>query len=123
MLALTSESEVYSWGFGEGGQLGHGNEAGLDKPQVISAFRNIEIANIAAGELISGAVDNHGQLWLWGAGIYGRLGLGNEENVNVPKMNTDQDLQNEKIVTVALGFYHTICASGSYSKFNFKNSE
>jgi len=114
MMALTNEKNVYSWGSGEGGQLGHGNEAGLDKPQLIASLRNLDIIFIAAGDSISGAIDLNGQLWLWGMGNFGRLGLGTEENINMPKPINDASLEKEKMFFVALGFYHTICATGKY---------
>ncbi len=113
MMALSSDKLVFSWGAGEGGQLGHGTEAGLDKPQVIKALRNLNIIFIAAGEFNSGAVDSDGMLWLWGQGGYGRLGLGTEENFNIPKKIDDSVLEKEKIFFVTLGFYHTICATGN----------
>lgn len=31
-LALTTNGNVYSWGNGEGGRLGHGNFIGTDRP-------------------------------------------------------------------------------------------
>lgn len=37
-LCLSSESEVFSWGEGEDGKLGHGNRDSYDRPKLIEAL-------------------------------------------------------------------------------------
>lgn len=37
-LCLSSDSEVFSWGEGEDGKLGHGNRDSYDRPKLIEAL-------------------------------------------------------------------------------------
>jgi E3 ubiquitin-protein ligase HERC2 len=115
MMCLTSERNVFSWGSGENGILGHGNEFGLDKPMLIKELKNEEIIFIIAGEFNSAAVDAQGQLYTWGRGKYGMLGLGSEENVNIPKLVIDKNLDNVKVFYISLGIYHTLCLTSNYT--------
>ena len=49
-LAVTETGDVFSWGIGERGQLGHGDLENHKTPQPISSLQGIEIGSIAAGE-------------------------------------------------------------------------
>ena len=64
-LALSVEGEVYSWGDGDFGALGHGDEDERDVPTRIESLSRIE--RIAAGPgWKSAAVDVAGRLFTWG---------------------------------------------------------
>ncbi|CAJ0759496.1 16768_t:CDS:2 [Entrophospora sp. SA101] len=52
-LALTKQGEVYSWGDGRYGQLGHGDFRSLNKPKVIEFFQGLKVTQIACGGLHS----------------------------------------------------------------------
>ena len=119
MMALTSERRVYSWGSGDYGVLGHGNDTGINKPQLIKELVTHEIIFITCGEFNSGAITSAGRLYLWGNGKFGRLGnilynlgLSSEESENIPKPLLDSSLIKEKIFYVSIGFYHTLCCTG-----------
>lgn len=71
-LSLTNnpqESEdVYSWGQGTNGRLGHGNEVSHLTPKVLEAMLGRDIRAIACGPTHSAAINASGQLFTWGAG-------------------------------------------------------
>jgi E3 ubiquitin-protein ligase HERC2 len=48
-LALSNEGEVFSWGCGEGGRLGHGDATSKDLPTLITALSGQIIVNISCG--------------------------------------------------------------------------
>lgn len=48
-LALTTEGTVYSWGNGEGGRLGHGDNNYQEYPTLIEALLGHTIVRIACG--------------------------------------------------------------------------
>lgn len=48
-LALTIDGEVYSWGSGDGGCLGHGDRSPHDEPTRIQSLAGIIITNISCG--------------------------------------------------------------------------
>lgn len=55
-MALTTNGQVFSWGFGEDGQLGHGDTDDYATPILISQFKSITIDQIACGHSHSAAV-------------------------------------------------------------------
>ncbi|KAJ6991671.1 Regulator of chromosome condensation [Populus alba x Populus x berolinensis] len=54
-----SRMEVYSWGWGDFGRLGHGNSSDLFTPQPIKALHSLKIRQIACGDSHCLSV-NHG---------------------------------------------------------------
>lgn len=55
-LALSSDSEVFSWGEGEDGKLGHNNRDSYDRPKLIESLSGMGIVDIACGSAHSAAV-------------------------------------------------------------------
>lgn len=55
-LALSSDSEVFSWGEGEDGKLGHNNRDSYDRPKLIESLSGLGIVDIACGSAHSAAV-------------------------------------------------------------------
>lgn len=66
-LALTEEGQVYSWGDGDYGKLGHGNCATHKQPERIGGpFQGKIVKYINAGYRHSAAITDDGCLWTWG---------------------------------------------------------
>lgn len=74
-LALTTNGEVYSWGWGVLGQLGLGHKKTVLLPTKIDSF-STPVRAISAGGIHSCAIDIHNRCYSWGASQYGQLGLG-----------------------------------------------
>ncbi|KAH8340486.1 hypothetical protein KR067_012484, partial [Drosophila pandora] len=85
-LALTTEGEVYAWGEGEDGKLGHGNRVSYDRPKLVEHLHGMSVADIACGSAHSAAITASGQVLTWGKGRYGRLGHGDSEDQLRPKL-------------------------------------
>ena len=83
---MSVDGEVYSWGEGDDGKLGHGNKTSCDRPRVIEALRGKDITFIACGGAHSAAITATGELYAWGKGRYGRLGHGDSEDQTRPKL-------------------------------------
>ena len=88
-LALTENGKVFSWGAATGGQLGQDEKFLIKNPKVkkncfiskpsiiLSLFdNNIFINKISCGEAHSVALTNNGNVYSWGFGSNGQLGLG-----------------------------------------------
>ena len=77
MVALSEDGEVFSWGGGQGGQLGLGSYDGTMLPKKISfPGKEPEVVCISAGDSHTTAVTKDGKLFTWGMGGRGRLGHG-----------------------------------------------
>ncbi|KAJ8297784.1 hypothetical protein KUTeg_024315 [Tegillarca granosa] len=100
-LALSAEGEVYSWGEGEDGKLGHGNRSPCDRPRVIESLRGKEVVDIAAGGAHSACITSSGELYTWGKGRYGRLGHGDSEDQPRPKLV--EAMKGQRVTDVACG--------------------
>ncbi|CAH1964040.1 unnamed protein product [Acanthoscelides obtectus] len=100
-LALSSDSDVYSWGEGDDGKLGHGNRQSYETPKLIEALQGYEIVDIACGGAHSAAITASGDLYTWGKGRYGRLGHGDSEDQLKPKLV--EALLGYKVIDVACG--------------------
>ncbi|KAK9747383.1 Regulator of chromosome condensation (RCC1) repeat [Popillia japonica] len=85
-LALTKDSEVYSWGNGDNGRLGHGDNISKDDPTLIEALKDKDIIDVECGGTYSAAISANGALYTWGRGNYGRLGHGTSEDCSTPTM-------------------------------------
>ena len=100
-LCLSDIGEVWTWGQGEGGRLGHGDQTASDRPRLVMALLGRRVTSVAAGASYSAAVTAEGELWTWGRGHYGRLGQGNAEDCPAPGLVAA--LLGQRVVDVALG--------------------
>ena len=70
-MALAASGQLYSWGMGMDGRLGHGDIAHRDGPTLVAGLEDAGVAllSIAAGTSHSLAADAEGTLWTWGCGL------------------------------------------------------
>ena len=67
-LAVDNNGKVWSWGKGENGKLGHGDDADRHKPEMLQGFAGVDIVKVACGESHSLALDKDGRCYAWGWG-------------------------------------------------------
>ncbi|RDX74543.1 Ultraviolet-B receptor UVR8, partial [Mucuna pruriens] len=109
-LAVTMDNQVLSWGRNQNGELGLGTTEDSLLPQKIQKFEGIRIKMVAAGAEHSVAITGDGNLYGWGWGRYGNLGLGDRNDRLLPEKVT---VNGDKIAMVACGWRHTICVSSN----------
>ncbi|KAI4336459.1 hypothetical protein L6164_014983 [Bauhinia variegata] len=116
-LAVTMEGEVQSWGRNQNGQLGLGTTEDSLVPQKIQTFEGVAIKMVAAGAEHSAAVTEYGELYGWGWGRYGNLGLGDRNDRLIPERVSS--INGDKMVVVSCGWRHTISVSSSGGLYTY----
>ncbi|NXA49595.1 RPGR regulator, partial [Nothocercus julius] len=80
---VLTERDVYTFGLGQYGQLGHGTfifETSV--PKSVEYLRRHKIHSIACGENHTAVIAENGLMFTFGDGRHGKLGLGEENFVN-----------------------------------------
>ncbi|OMJ93787.1 hypothetical protein SteCoe_3236 [Stentor coeruleus] len=115
-LLLDAEGRVFSFGWAEYGQLGLDDEdigdEGISKYICQVKSLNFKVVKVSAGCLFSVCLNDLGQVYIWGNGEEGQLGLGNSvKNTNLPIMISS--LRHEFIVDIVCMESSVICLSQS----------
>jgi alpha-tubulin suppressor-like RCC1 family protein len=82
-IALTTSGKVFSWGYGDDGQLGHGDNEDCLYPVEIESLQNVIINFIACGHSHSGCL-GEGKLYMWGCNPDARLFASSDESQYSP---------------------------------------
>ncbi|KAM6212850.1 LOW QUALITY PROTEIN: X-linked retinitis pigmentosa GTPase regulator [Sarcoramphus papa] len=80
---VLTETDVYTFGLGQYGQLGHGTfifETSV--PKSVKHLRRHKICNITCGENHTAVIAENGLMFTFGDGRHGKLGLGEENFTN-----------------------------------------
>ena len=83
---MTVEGELYTWGEGDHGRLGHGNTLRCRFPTKVEGVGGV-VKQVACGEAHTLALSSDGQtVWSFGNGDLGRLGHGDTTKQTHPKV-------------------------------------
>jgi alpha-tubulin suppressor-like RCC1 family protein len=88
LFAITNQGKVYSWGFNNYGQLGVGDNNYRNIPTLVTGLQNKNITNLFIGDSwhnCIAAIDDSNNLYTWGQGDKGTLGLGTLVHHNTPQ--------------------------------------
>ena len=131
-IAVTSNGQVATWGYGGSGVLGHGNYVSYTKPKlVIAGLQSKFIIYCESGSYHNGIITSDGQLYMWGRADAGQIGVSQEllQNDAVGKVClqpihlTYFSEQNIRIKQIALGEAHTLALDDSGTVYSFGWSE
>lgn len=104
-VCITEDGEVYSWGNGKNGALGHGDWNELNSPKKVEGLK--DIVKIECGGDFNICLDKDGNLYSWGSNRYGQLGITgtNTYKINQPhKLHLPHGIT--KVVDVSCGEEH-----------------
>ena len=104
------DGELFCWGQGLNGQLGIGSTTDQTEPVQVTAngFSSGGVTSLAAGFRHTCAVKNE-ELFCWGWGANGQLGIGSTTDQTEPVQVTANGFSSGGVTFVAAGWYHT-CA-------------
>ncbi|KAL7556435.1 hypothetical protein ACA910_020346 [Epithemia clementina (nom. ined.)] len=97
--------QVYTWGRGDDGRLGHGENMWKYVPRSITSLQGLNMVQVTCGSYHTAAVTAQGDLYTWGGGMYGKLGHGTEAGASTPKRV--QALVGLPVAQIACGSRHT----------------
>ncbi|ETV87117.1 hypothetical protein, variant 1 [Aphanomyces astaci] len=110
-VAVTVAGELYTWGNGEKFRLGHGDATKEYVPRLVEAFRDKpRIKDVACGLGHTVVLTVSGDVYGWGNGGNGRLGLGDTGDQSVPMQVTFAHVKSELwgVGAVYCGASHTL---------------
>ena len=113
-VASAIGGRVYTFGWGDVGQLGHGVGYHPDMPDAyrasvptqVAALEGVDVVQVSAGPTHVAAVDRAGRVYTWGAGSYGQLGHGDRRPRFSPRVV--RALLGVNVTSVAVGARHTV---------------
>ncbi|KAJ0855009.1 putative regulator of chromosome condensation 1/beta-lactamase-inhibitor protein II [Helianthus annuus] len=122
-VAVSANGEVYTWGFGRGGRLGHpdfdihsGQAAVITPRQVTSGLGARRVRAIAAAKHHTVAATDGGEVFTWGSNREGQLGYTSVDTQATPRRVSSLK---SKIVAVAAANKHTAVVSDSGEVFTW----
>ena len=82
--AINRHGMVFTWGRGNSGQLGCGNVLNEDQVRSVSSLADHFIVDVHCGESHTVALTSEGDVYTWGGGSMGQLGLGDFLRQSLP---------------------------------------
>ncbi|GFP87497.1 inhibitor of bruton tyrosine kinase [Phtheirospermum japonicum] len=114
-VAVSARGEVYTWGFGRGGRLGHpefdihsGQAAVITPRQVTSGLGARRVKAIAAAKHHTVVATEGGEVFTWGSNREGQLGYTSVDTQPTPRRVS---ALKARIVAVAAANKHTVVVS------------
>ncbi|KAG8235158.1 hypothetical protein J437_LFUL015198, partial [Ladona fulva] len=85
--AVTASGEMYTWGRGNYGRLGHGTSEDHYVPKLVAALKDHRVVDAAcgSGDAQTLALTETGMVFSWGDGDYGKLGRGGSDGSKTPR--------------------------------------
>lgn len=75
MAIVTLSGQVFTWGYGGSGSLGHGTTQSTMLPRMVEGLIPQKIVYLECGGYHNAAVSEEGEVWVWGRGDVNQLGI------------------------------------------------
>ncbi|KAK6747065.1 hypothetical protein RB195_000355 [Necator americanus] len=111
ILVLTTAGRLFAWGRNRFGQCGVGHCKQVFEPEVVEGNWG-PIRELSAGQFHSAILNTKGQLWMFGWGVWGQLGLGGRHIKDCHSPTPVTQLK-EPIKAVSCGRVHTVLLTES----------
>ncbi|KAJ7944266.1 Ultraviolet-B receptor UVR8 [Quillaja saponaria] len=95
---------IFSWGWNQSSQLGRAGPE--DLPSVIDELAGKDTISVSGGRVHSLALTSKGEVWVWGSGRNGRLGLGSSYDEAEPIVL--DCLEGLEVLQAVSGFDHNL---------------
>jgi RCC1 and BTB domain-containing protein len=118
---LTDMGEVYTWGEGKFGRLGHGAERNCHSPRLVETLLGKRPIQIACGGFHSAVVTQDGKMYTFGGGEHGQLGHG--DKVNRVKPTLVQALDGIFLKQITCGWSHSVALTSEGEVYTWGNGD
>jgi len=105
--ATPKAGQLYIAGTGESNKLGVGDTKDRETPTLVESLQDVPIAHVNCGKYHSAAISADGDVYMWGLGDSGQLGLGSR-STKAPTPTKVDALSGCGIVQISCGMYHTL---------------
>ena len=109
--ALVENGDLYTWGSSMYGQTGHGSNQDESNPRLVESLTGKRMKNIACGAFHTVAVTDLENVYAWGRGSKGRLGINSTVDQFSPRLV--EALLGKHVTSVSCGHCHTIALTDS----------
>ena len=117
---IAEDGDVYTWGRGWDGQLGHDVVTEIElEPRIVPHMENRASAAVSCGTSHTVVVTDNGNVWAWGDNKCGQLGIGNLISTATPAPLITLDEQ--EVTHVACGAEHTVVVTIANEVYGFGN--
>ncbi|XP_057294266.1 uncharacterized protein LOC130622774 [Hydractinia symbiolongicarpus] len=111
------ECDIYTWGASPKGTLGHGEETEELVPRVVEALLGRDVRQVACGTEHTLAVTGTGEIFGWGSGRGGKLGMNNIQDRYMPLQIGA--LLEKQVVSIACSELHSAVVTSTGELFTF----
>ena len=91
-VILTTTAQVYTFGAGTLGQLGHGDGTNYAKPKLVEALSKLNVVSITCGGNHTVVITDEGYAYGFGSNKHGQLGSVGASNIFIPRRLYHDDL-------------------------------
>jgi RCC1 and BTB domain-containing protein len=111
---LTEAKELFTWGEGKFGRLGHNCERNCHTPRLVETLIGKNPCRISCGGFHTAAVTEDGNLYTFGGGEHGQLG--HNDRMNKLKPTIVQALDGVFISQITCGWSHSVALTAKVSR-------
>eukprot|EP00602_Paraphysomonas_sp_CaronLab_P007962 CAMPEP_0185034642 /NCGR_PEP_ID=MMETSP1103-20130426/24704_1 /TAXON_ID=36769 /ORGANISM="Paraphysomonas bandaiensis, Strain Caron Lab Isolate" /LENGTH=667 /DNA_ID=CAMNT_0027571381 /DNA_START=134 /DNA_END=2137 /DNA_ORIENTATION=+ len=108
-FVITKSGNVYSFGLGKFGILGHGDDETWQIPRQIMSLQRQRVKQVALGKFHALCLTYNGKLYSWGRNDQGQLGRGHVSRMEVePDLAAEINTERDCVLEVACGVAHSL---------------
>lgn len=102
--AVDFGGRLFTWGWGVHGQLGLCSIEDEYSPQLVTKLQGRKVLSVSCGICHTVALLKSGEVWCFGAGVFGQLGSGRRDKSAVPV----RVRLNDPVSNIAVGHFHNL---------------
>lgn len=118
---LTENQELWTWGEGKFGRLGHGAERNCHSPRLVESLLGKKPRQVSCGGFHTAVVTDDGHLYTFGGGEHGQLG--HNDRVNKVKPTLVQALEGVFVSQITCGWSHSVALTSKGKVYTWGNGD